>query len=138
MLIIYSTQWTECSLNKGINIDNIINPVLLLQVESFVLLLRALLTEQKPYRLVDFGSGTGNLLLPLAALFPWCTFHAVEMKPNAVSLLLSRAAAAGLTNVTAEVFPTLKSWLLFSCAVTSSETLLLDKLSRNQLVYAHA
>lgn len=72
-----------------------------------MLVLRALLTEQKPYRLVDFGSGTGNLLLPLAALFPWCSFHAVEMKPNAVSLLLSRAAAAGLTNVTAEVIPTL-------------------------------
>lgn len=86
--------------------------LLLLQVESFVLVLRALLTEGKPYRLVDFGSGTGNLLLPLAALFSWCSFHAVEMKPNAVSLLLSRAAAAGLTNVTAEVLSTLYSQLL--------------------------
>ena len=75
----------------------------MLQVESYALVLRQLLRGRQPYRLVDFGAGSGNLLLPLAALFPWCSFHAVEMKPNAVHILLSRAAAAGLANVTAEV-----------------------------------
>ena len=68
-----------------------------------MLVLRALLRGPQRYRLVDFGSGSGNLLLPLAALFPGCDFHAVEMKPNTVSVLLNRAAAAGLTSVTAEV-----------------------------------
>ena len=73
------------------------------QVESFVLVLRGLL-RGRSLDVVDFCSGTGNLLLPLAALFPLCRFHAVEMKPNAVAILLARAAAARLTNVTAEVW----------------------------------
>ena len=72
------------------------------QVEGFVLALRGLL-EGRSLDVVDFCSGTGNLLLPLAALFPRCRFHAIEMKPNAVAILLARAAAAKLTNVTAEV-----------------------------------
>jgi len=78
----------------------------LAQVESFVLVLRGLL-KGRSLDVVDFCSGTGNLLLPLAALFPLCRFHAVEMKPNAVAILLARAAAARLTNVTAEV----SAWL---------------------------
>lgn len=48
---------------------------------------------------VDFGCGTGGLLLPLAHLFPHVTFTGVEMKPAAVRILERRAAAAGLTNV---------------------------------------
>jgi len=71
-----------------------------------VLVLRGLL-KGRSLDVVDFCSGTGNLLLPLAALFPLCRFHAVEMKPNAVAILLARAAAARLTNVTAEV----SAWL---------------------------
>ena len=71
-------------------------------MESFVLVLRGLL-KGRSLDIVDFCSGTGNLLLPLAALFPQCRFHAIEMKPNAVAILLARAAAARLTNVTAEV-----------------------------------
>jgi tRNA G46 methylase TrmB len=71
-------------------------------VEGFVLALRGLL-EGRSLDIVDFCSGTGNLLLPLAALFPRCRFHAIEMKPNAVAILLARAAAAQLSNVTAEV-----------------------------------
>lgn len=53
----------------------------------------------KPFHIVDFGCGTGNLLLPLAALFPSCTFTGVDMKPAALQLLQQRAAAAGLSNV---------------------------------------
>ena len=68
-----------------------------------MLVLRGLL-KGRSLDVVDFCSGTGNLLLPLAALFPLCRFHAVEMKPNAVAILLARAAAASLANVTAEVW----------------------------------
>lgn len=50
--------------------------------------------------IVDFGCGSGNLLLPLAALLPGCHFTGVDMKPAALALLTQRAAAAGLTNVT--------------------------------------
>lgn len=49
--------------------------------------------------IVDFGCGTGNLLLPLAALLPYCRFTGVDMKPAALQLLQQRAAAAGLANV---------------------------------------
>jgi 2-polyprenyl-3-methyl-5-hydroxy-6-metoxy-1,4-benzoquinol methylase len=57
--------------------------------------------QQQQWRLhiVDFGCGTGNLLLPLAALFPCCNFTGVDMKPAALQLLQQRAAAAGLSNV---------------------------------------
>lgn len=49
--------------------------------------------------IVDFGCGSGNLLLPLAAVFPGCVFTGVDMKPAALQLLQQRAAAAGLNNV---------------------------------------
>jgi hypothetical protein len=51
---------------------------------------------------VDFGSGTGNLLLPLAAAWRGCDWVAVEMKPQPLVILGERAREAGLTNV--EVF----------------------------------
>ena len=87
------------------------------QVESFALLLEKLLhrfqktgdvaehaTPSPPsrrWRVVDFGSGTGNLCLPLAFLFPECDFTAVEMKNTPVEILRERASAAGLTNIRA-------------------------------------
>ncbi|KAF8067179.1 hypothetical protein HT031_002226 [Scenedesmus sp. PABB004] len=78
------------------------------QVESFLAVLRPLLEDtaagapgRPPPRVVDFGCGTGNLLLPLAALFPGCAFTGVDMKPAALALLRERAAAAGLRNVSA-------------------------------------
>jgi methylase of polypeptide subunit release factors len=54
-------------------------------------------------KIVDFGSGSGNLILPLAHLFPACDFVAVDMKAEAINILRERAAAAGLVNVSAEV-----------------------------------
>ncbi|GLC38916.1 hypothetical protein PLESTM_000795600 [Pleodorina starrii] len=74
------------------------------QVESFAAVLRHLLLlhdSARPLHVVDFGCGTGTLLLPLAVMFPHCTFTGVEMKPAAVALLLERARAAGLGNVSA-------------------------------------
>ncbi|GIL86907.1 hypothetical protein Vretimale_15552 [Volvox reticuliferus] len=72
------------------------------QVESFAAVLRHLLNDaDRHLHVVDFGCGTGTLLLPLAVLFPHCTFTGVEMKPAAVALLLERARAAGLSNVAA-------------------------------------
>ena len=94
------------------------------QVQSFALILARLLTERAaksraeskkqrldsqehcqpepgPTRVVDFGSGSGGLTLPLAYLFPCAHFHAVDMKPRAIELLLERAQRSGLTNVTA-------------------------------------
>jgi SAM-dependent methyltransferase len=54
-------------------------------------------------RVVDFGSGSGNLLLPLAHALPALDFVAVDMKAEAIELLRSRAAAAGLHNVHAHI-----------------------------------
>eukprot|EP00899_Mesostigma_viride_P003245 jgi/Mesvir1/12921/Mv05939-RA.3 len=69
-----------------------------LQVESFHAILDAL--DLPPgATVVDFGSGTGNLGLPLAAAFPHLQFVCVDMKPRAVELLIQRCEAAGLTNV---------------------------------------
>ncbi|GLI69762.1 hypothetical protein VaNZ11_014394, partial [Volvox africanus] len=45
------------------------------QVESFATVLRHLLHDtDRHLHVVDFGCGTGTLLLPLAVLFPHCTF----------------------------------------------------------------
>jgi hypothetical protein len=52
---------------------------------------------------VDFGAGSGALILPLAALFPEADFVAVEMKARSAALLERRAAAARLPNVTVRV-----------------------------------
>ena len=49
---------------------------------------------------VDFGSGSGALLLPLAALFPHCAFVAVDTKAKALEILQMRANESGLDNVT--------------------------------------
>jgi tRNA G46 methylase TrmB len=58
-------------------------------------------TNPPPLHVVEFGSGSGNLILPLAHLFPAFSFTAVDMKPSAVGLLQQRVEQAGLTNVTA-------------------------------------
>ena len=52
-------------------------------------------------RVVDFGSGSGALTLPLAAALPHVDFVAVDIKPMACRLLQERAARSGLTNVAA-------------------------------------
>ena len=82
------------------------------QTESFVLVLRSLLailetscakkatiSDRKPWHIVDFGSGSGNLCLALAYLFPNCTFTAVDMKAKSIEILQKRAIEADLTNV---------------------------------------
>ncbi|GAX75443.1 hypothetical protein CEUSTIGMA_g2887.t1 [Chlamydomonas eustigma] len=71
------------------------------QVESFVAFLRPLLQADpdKVWHIVDFGCGTGSLLLPLACLFPHCKFTGVEMKPAALAILNKRATEAKLANV---------------------------------------
>ena len=81
-----------------------------MQVETFALLLWQLLRQkrilhagplQTAVHVVDFGSGSGNLVLPLAYLFPSCTFTAVDVKPAALQLVRQRAKAAELRNVVA-------------------------------------
>ena len=77
------------------------------QVESFAVVLRELerarAPDAPPLRVVDFGAGSGNLTLPLAKRFPTARFVAVEMKRRSADLLLRRARAAGLSNITAHV-----------------------------------
>ena len=78
------------------------------QVASFALALKGLLggwgeEQEAPggTRVVDFGCGSGNLLLPLAALFPRCSFVGIDMKSHAVKLAGERVEEAGLSNVQA-------------------------------------
>ena len=82
-----------------------------LQVESFRAILvaaRAVVgrrqsstTNASPPVVVDFGCGTGNLLLPLAAAEPSMRFVGADVNRRSVELLAERAARAGLTNVDA-------------------------------------
>jgi len=55
-----------------------------------------------PLRVVDFGCGSGAVVLALAALFPpeQAVFVGVDMKLEAIDLLRARATAAGLAHVT--------------------------------------
>ena len=50
-------------------------------------------------KIVDFGAGSGNLVLALAFLFPSFDFVAVEMKQFSLGLLIQRAKRAGLRNL---------------------------------------
>jgi SAM-dependent methyltransferase len=74
-----------------------------MQVESFMLLLLQLtlpaLAANKPLHVVEFGSGSGNLVLPLAHLFPSFSFTAVDMKASAVQLLRQRVQQGQMRNV---------------------------------------
>lgn len=96
-----------------------------LQVASFALALRGLLggwgeqqTTPAGCKVVDFGCGSGNLVLPLAALFPKCSFVGVDMKEHAIALLKQRVHEAGLTNVQVVYAPlSLHSDDCFSCCL---------------------
>ena len=52
---------------------------------------------------VDLGSGSGNMALPLAWLMPHVHFVALDMNASAISLLRQRATDAALANVSALV-----------------------------------
>ena len=79
-----------------------------LQVESFRAVVNAAATtlgldgSRRP-TIVDFGCGTGNLLLPLAAEHPEADFVGVDLNPRSIELLARRASDAGLTNVQSQV-----------------------------------
>ena len=53
-------------------------------------------------RVVDFGCGSGALLLPIAASLPDVDFVGVDFNAVSVDLLGKRAAASGLANVAAK------------------------------------
>ncbi|CAD7702304.1 unnamed protein product [Ostreobium quekettii] len=69
------------------------------QVESFCLLLRRLLSTPQRQKVVDFGCGTGCLVVPLAHLFPAHQFVGLDMKAQALRILEDRALAAGVQNL---------------------------------------
>ena len=79
-----------------------------LQVESFRAVVNASaetlgLDGSRRPTIVDFGCGTGNLLLPLAAEHPEADFVGLDLNPRSIELLARRASDAGLTNVQSQV-----------------------------------
>ena len=66
---------------------------------SVIAALRCVLAEGA--RIVDFGCGSGNMLLTLAFLFPEYAFVAVDIKSTSIELLVDRAKRAGLRNLSA-------------------------------------
>jgi hypothetical protein len=76
-----------------------------LQVESFLAVLRQVLTRLAPdgrgVSIYDMGCGTGNLCLPLAHALPHCTWVAVDVKQDSIARCADRARRAGLRNVVA-------------------------------------
>lgn len=72
------------------------------QVEAIHAVLRLCGALERPgATVVDFGCGSGNLLLALAATYPTIRWVGVDGNAHAAALLERRAAAAGLRNVTA-------------------------------------
>ena len=70
------------------------------QVESIYLVLRHLCRPgSRRMRVVDFGCGSGSLLLPLASLFPNHDFIGVDMKVTSLAILRQRAEFVGLSNI---------------------------------------
>jgi len=67
------------------------------QVETFWTILEKI---AKPGdHIVDFGSGTGNITLTLAALMPTVKFTLIDFNPRSIKLAQQRAEEAGLANV---------------------------------------
>lgn len=69
------------------------------QLESLYTLLSDLLPTYPSPHVVDFGCGSGNSSLALAALLPACHFTLLDEKPVAIALAKQRVMKAGLTNV---------------------------------------
>lgn len=72
------------------------------QVENFVALLQDKLLPGMT--VIDFGSGSGNLCLALAAYFPKVRFVLVDKKPYPLQLVERRAASSNLANVQIQQF----------------------------------
>ncbi|KAF1331232.1 Glutathione s-transferase c-terminal domain-containing protein, partial [Globisporangium splendens] len=70
------------------------------QVENLAVFLQRILRPGDV--VVEFCAGSGYVALPLACLFPQCTFVLLDKKEPSLAIAGERIAAAGLTNV--EVF----------------------------------
>jgi 2-polyprenyl-3-methyl-5-hydroxy-6-metoxy-1,4-benzoquinol methylase len=78
------------------------------QLESLYVVLRTVIgkmvgkvnaTGSPPLHIVDFGSGSGNSMLPLAALLPGCRFTLVDNREMCMTIGRTRVDDAGLSNV---------------------------------------
>jgi len=61
-------------------------------------------SEKKKSLVVDFGCGSGNLCLALAAAFPRTTFLLTDRNSQSLDLVSKRAGQGGLTNVVTKYF----------------------------------
>jgi SAM-dependent methyltransferase len=59
--------------------------------------------DKKRKKIVDFGCGTGNLLLALAYLFPEHDFVGIDLKDTSIRLLNERIKKTRMTNVRGQV-----------------------------------
>ena len=68
------------------------------QVESFLLTIQSIQKDGKDegLKVVDFGCGSGNLLLPLALQLPTMYYHGLDNKSEAIHLLRKRVEEGGL------------------------------------------
>ncbi|KAJ0409928.1 hypothetical protein P43SY_005822 [Pythium insidiosum] len=67
------------------------------QVENLAVFLQRILRPGDV--VVEFCAGSGYVALPLAAMFPHCTFVLLDMKAPSLAIAEERIAAAGLQNV---------------------------------------
>ena len=76
------------------------------QVAAFAAHLRRLVEEDEKgviQTVVDFGCGTGNVVLACAAIFPELRFVGIDLNRTSVDILNRRIQDSGLTNVSARV-----------------------------------
>ena len=74
------------------------------QVATFATHLRSLVASGRDVRtVVDFGCGTGSVVMACAALFPQLKFVGIDLNPVSIDILNRRIAESGMTNVSARV-----------------------------------
>jgi len=102
----FSTTWRSHPPNQSGGQPTVRGERKRAQIQNFYQLLLPLIDTlasraetESPVTVVDFGSGSGNLVLPLASLFPQCAFVAVDYKEKALALLKIRAEKSGLVNL---------------------------------------
>ena len=69
------------------------------QIETFYETLKLLCSSQQSLKIIDFGSGAGNVTLCLAYLLPSHTFICVEYQQSRIELAKHRAKQANVDNV---------------------------------------
>lgn len=99
MAIDWARMPAECNPARGGKLSGARSDRKMAQIGVIAAVLDSLYAKEEVATVVEFGAGSGNLVLALAHVFPHFKFIAVDMRRGSIQRLEERARAAGLPNV---------------------------------------